>query len=695
MERYEESIIIKNQSGSQIVGTSQRERERLRGKRRREEKKNEWLSNGSKNKCAQAAKRKQWRIASKKYYHSKLAKNQDRVNAEENAEIRRKIGKRLLRRNRDQEKNLMSNLNSRLSKQKRITEKWRKKYIREVKKRNQVDSESPAGRALNVIKSGTTAVQKELIFGEILKDKIKRHGATDSDFVKMLKKYRMVNRIHNEGILTRYRQKQAVNGRTNKEKRLTRVAKIKREIGNFFKDDSNAFPSPSKKDTITRKKEKMAKRYMTASCKELHQKFMKTTKLQISYSTFTRYKPFWVVALDINKRDTCLCSHHANFQFKLKKAQNVGLISYTTTSEFLSKTCCDIKSKACVFGTCDKCAKKKQIPKDLLKPFKNFDVFYQQWILREEERKTSKGNDIKVKLTTKEKVYCSTGELLEKISDELPKFSLHCFNIHHQQNFFNFLKNNMTETEAAIMIDWSENWICKCAEEVHSAHFGASKKQIALHTGVVYVRKGGKSESTPFCSVSSCLRHDASAIWAHLLPVLKNLRKNHPTVKTLHFISDGPTTQYRNKTYLYLLQSVCTDMGFDNGTQNYSEKGHGKGPPDGIGAAIKRKADEKVAQGNDITSSHSLVDAVKGLKVELHHIEENDIIQVDKKIPKGLTAIPGTMKLKQLAWNKANTTVALRELSCFDCRNIQHCSHHSMKPHSFDLAAFCILLLIL
>lgn len=39
---------------------------------------------------------------------------------------------------------------------------------------------------------------------------------------------------------------------------------------------------------------------------------------------------------------------------------------------------------------------------------------------------------------------------------------------------------------------------------------------------------------------------------------------------------------------------------------NYTEAGHGKGPADGVGGAIKRTADDLVNAGNDIPDAETL-----------------------------------------------------------------------------------------
>jgi hypothetical protein len=43
-----------------------------------------------------------------------------------------------------------------------------------------------------------------------------------------------------------------------------------------------------------------------------------------------------------------------------------------------------------------------------------------------------------------------------------------------------------TEVEAALHIDFSENWSSKRAKEVQSSHFGSSHSQVTIHQGIIY-----------------------------------------------------------------------------------------------------------------------------------------------------------------------------------------------------------------
>ena len=65
----------------------------------------------------------------------------------------------------------------------------------------------------------------------------------------------------------------------------------------------------------------------------------------------------------------------------------------------------------------------------------------------------------------------------------------------------------MTE-EVMIHVDFSENYNTKYESEIQSMHYGASRRQISLHTGVAYIW----TDIYPFCTVSDCLKHGPAAI---------------------------------------------------------------------------------------------------------------------------------------------------------------------------------------
>ncbi|KAH3699196.1 hypothetical protein DPMN_074150 [Dreissena polymorpha] len=63
-----------------------------------------------------------------------------------------------------------------------------------------------------------------------------------------------------------------------------------------------------------------------------------------------------------------------------------------------------------------------------------------------------------------------------------------------------------------------------------------------------------------------------------MLPYIINYVRSLKQLNRIHFVSDGPTTQYRSKTNFYLFSKKIYDYGFQEGTWNFwetvTERGH-------------------------------------------------------------------------------------------------------------------------
>lgn len=98
---------------------------------------------------------------------------------------------------------------------------------------------------------------------------------------------------------------------------------------------------------------------------------------------------------------------------------------------------------------------------------------------------------------------------------------------------------------------------------------------------------------------------------------------------------------------------------------HYSEAGHGKGAPDGIGGCLKRTADGLVAQGQDIaTFDNFMVQMKKCCKgIDIFAIEEDSIFLYEK-IPT-LKAFVGTLKVHPVIWTKPNEDLQAKGYELF------------------------------
>jgi len=162
------------------------------------------------------------------------------------------------------------------------------------------------------------------------------------------------------------------------------------------------------------------------------------------------------------------------------------------------------------------------------------------------------------------------------------------------------------------------------------------------------------------------------------------IKYEFPHVDTLHVLSDGPTTQYRNKKNLYLLTKLVEADNITRATWNFSESGHGKGAADGVGAVVKRTAD--VATGTDLPEANTLFNVLRkqSLKVRLFFILDVDIDAYDAILSSViLKPVPGTMKLHQVttARNRPGN-ISLIYLTCMECNYNTAC-----RPIHFDVGS--------
>ncbi|KAL4718988.1 hypothetical protein ACJJTC_018527 [Scirpophaga incertulas] len=179
--------------------------------------------------------------------------------------------------------------------------------------------------------------------------------------------------------------------------------------------------------------------------------------------------------------------------------------------------------------------------------------------------------------------------------------------------------------------------------------------------------------------VSENMRHDAVAVWAHIVPVLEYVQTTNRNVNQLHFLSDSPSSQYRNKRMFYIISKLYRN--FPNlklVTWNFSEAGHGKGAADGVGGTVKRVADAAVAKGKDIDNIKDFMTIVaqSAEKVKLEIVNESEIFEKDLLIPLDkLKPLKGTNKVHQVLWKKDYPNlVVFREVSCFICLS-GYCHH--------------------
>lgn len=435
-----------------------------------------------------------------------------------------------------------------------------------------------------------------------------------------------------------------------------------------------------KKNIVTVRKIKKQRRILCDTMVHLHKKFTAEHK-HVSYSFFCAQRPFWVTQPKEADRDTCLCKTHENLQYMADKLFSLGILTSKNLEEMADATVCDMTKKECAYGQCKEC---KMTTCSLFRSPQNKEINLTQWSL--EKISHENGCDSST-VTIKKEIAITEDELVTQFQDRLFNFRGHIFNIRWQYSMYRKLRENLGPNECLIHVDFSENYSCKYAKEIQAVHFGGSHKQATLHTGVLYVQ--AEPAPVPFCTISPSRRHDPPSIWAHLDPVLKMIQENHPDVTCLHFFSDGPASQYKQKANFHLLSTVPFEKGFSTTTWNFFEASHGKGAPDGIGGTLKRTADNLVRQGQDLPDAESLFYHLKnsGSVVRLFYVGEEDVdawVQMMEVQP--LSTIKGTMKIHQVVSTEPGF-LKYRDISCF-CQaeqGVYDCPCYALQEASLSM----------
>ena len=97
-----------------------------------------------------------------------------------------------------------------------------------------------------------------------------------------------------------------------------------------------------------------------------------------------------------------------------------------------------------------------------------------------------------------------------------------------------------------------------------------------------------------------CLHQMSELTTATVLAIIRRLvaelRELIPSLVCIHYVTDLPSSQYRNKYMMHVVAFHEEEIGV-KAAWHYLEAGHGKGPCDGVGGTSKRMADAAVTQG--------------------------------------------------------------------------------------------------
>lgn len=204
----------------------------------------------------------------------------------------------------------------------------------------------------------------------------------------------------------------------------------------------------------------------------------KTEGANVSFSTFCRGKPFNVRKPKLSDRDTCACIRHCNLSFKAQKLKKLNIISTSNLDNLMDLVSCSLKSYNCTYGRCLEC--KNKTPNFNINTYSSeYKCEWIHWVRKDHEyiKRNRNGSLTTTKTKRYMKEVCSgtVSKLQQIFIKELLEFKKHYFNIINHHSNYRTTINSLNDNEACVLVDFSQNYLCKFNHAVQSCHFGASQ----------------------------------------------------------------------------------------------------------------------------------------------------------------------------------------------------------------------------
>ncbi|CAC5387896.1 unnamed protein product [Mytilus coruscus] len=407
-------------------------------------------------------------------------------------------------------------------------------------------------------------LRKRLLFANcITRDLKEAVGTLSKGIMKNLslftsRKYRFMSELNRKTGIDRKKTTK----RTEPTKKESAKLKLQGQVTNFLerKDNSSILVGKRKSDAVYIDQIEYQKRILSDYMHNLHDKFrLENSEMKLSQAKFNRSRPNYFLLANFASRKTCLCSRHQNMALKLKAMRSLGLNFSKSPDSFIKDQDTNEKLRNTL---------ETKLPEE---------VKFTQW------KKVLDGNKQRWKVLEET---VKKDEFMTIIENQTTDFRSHVERVKTQYSEMRKLRENLPENEIVLWMDFAENFVCTSVEAVQSSYWNQS--MVSLHTMVVYFPKDHGQRLQSFVDVSDVLSHNATVVYTILTKIMPLLKIECQTLKTVHYLTDSPTSQYRNKTIFKNLMDHMEDFGV-NGRWNYLESGHGKGPCDGLGLVLNEE----------------------------------------------------------------------------------------------------------
>ena len=141
-------------------------------------------------------------------------------------------------------------------------------------------------------------------------------------------------------------------------------------------------------------------------------------------------------------------------------------------------------------------------------------------------------------------------------------FKEHAARVTEQYTNISLLKETLMPNEVTVQLDFAENYVCNFSAEVSSAYYS---KQQTIHPAVINYKEAPLTnlQHKSVVLLSDENDHTAPTVFAFLKKLIAWIRDNFKDVTSIHYISDSPTSQYRNCSIFKILSVHKQMFGID------------------------------------------------------------------------------------------------------------------------------------
>ena len=229
---------------------------------------------------------------------------------------------------------------------------------------------------------------------------------------------------------------------------------------------------PGKQDFVTVRtngqKEHIQKRLLLLNLRELYLQYKaKYPEDKIGFSKFCELRPKWCVTVNVpGAQSVCVCQQHQNV--KLMISAIPGNHDY---KEILQKLVCSISNRDCMLHMCEACPGRDAVEDFIRELFSanDFDeddqINYKKWIHTDR--------------TTLESVTATVEEFISAAGSAFDKLRQHHFISKEQSRFITERKEELSNKEAIVLLDFAENYSFLVQDAVQGVHW--DNTQATLH----------------------------------------------------------------------------------------------------------------------------------------------------------------------------------------------------------------------